>query len=439
MSDSRHGAKSDDLKDYAVPFSQDITLSDFDKDLLIEMWHTASLCFGSRTARWYSLVKEEADVETAKEIVRDVWIRGNALDLEERFVAAGVNIPDRDVIGVLKAMQWDVGQQGIIDTTLELVDDNPYHGRATVHKCTAHDACNLSGDFELLEILCDEVCLYGYEQVGRWYNPHIQSVTTKLPPFEKRATLDEMPCQCEFFIPGKSGETIEVTTLEDYSGPELEDYSGPFLSGFNTDETAKKFSKKTLIGIIEAAGKHESAMAGLYCKAAEARLGQEVAFELDQKQSINSLVAELSMVRKVFNIEGTDIEALFKCYQVMPLLLVTTPGIEFDLQSEEQGTLTVRECRPLKYCKKHGRTSLQDHLCGEICVDGLQASAGVINPDIKVTPLKRPKRQRNAWEIWKEEGVTDAEEAKALVRELMMETDWPTLGPVSCQWEFKIE
>jgi hypothetical protein len=438
MTIAKDPTRAANLKDYSGSFRPDLTLEDFDKDLLVRMWHKASLCFVLRMAEWYYPLKDKYGSEVAKDISRDVWIKGQALDLEERCVAGGVNIPDRDVLGLLKSMQWDMGQQGTIDTTLELVDNNPYHGRATIHSCTAYNILWASGDFELLEFLCDEVCLYGYEQVARWYNPHIQSVTMKLPPFHKTEKKDEMPCQCEFFLPGKSGR-VDLTSIDDYDGPELDGYTGPFMPGQNTNETAKKFSKKTIIGIIEGAGKLEAALPGLFMTATAAKLGKEVACEMDRVQSRNSVITDMGILKEEFNISGDDVGTLLKYCQCAPVRLARMPESEFDLKDGRHGTMTVKRCRTLDYCKKLGRTELQEHMCRTICVEGFQAAAEFVNPGIKVTPLKLPKRQRNAWEIWKEERVTDAEQARALVRELMVGTDWPALGPVECQWEFKLD
>jgi hypothetical protein len=247
-----------------------------------------------------------------------------------------------------------------------------------------------------------------------------------------------MPCQCEFFIPGQSGR-IDGTSLDAYDGPELEGYVGPFYFGQNTNENARKFSKKTLAGIIEAAGRLEAAHTGLYMTAVAARLGEDVAYELDREQSRWSVAVDMANVRKAFAVPGDDVEAFFKCCQCMPVRMATMPDVEFDLPQSKLGTMTVKQCRPLNYCKRFGRTQLQEHLCKTICVEGFQTGANFINPAIKVTPLKLPRRQRNGWEIWKEEGVTDEEHARALVKELMAETDWPALGPVACKWEFRIE
>ena len=183
----------------------------------------------------------------------------------------------------------------------------------------------------------------------------------------------------------------------------------------------------------------ESALAGLYCTWADVRLGTEMAHALDREQSMKSLVTDMGMVQEAFGIAGDDVETLFKCYQVMPGRIARMPEVELDLRDPRHGVLTVKRCRSLEYCKRYGRTALQEHLCGGICGDGFPATASVINPGIKVTPLKVPKRQRNGWEIMKEENVTDGDQARALVRNLMKETDWPALGPVECRWEFTLD
>jgi hypothetical protein len=71
-------------------------------------------------------------------------------------------------------------------------------------------------------------------------------------------------------------------------------------------------------------------------------------------------------------------------------------------------------------------------------MEGFQNTAASVNPDIKVTPLKLPKRQRNAWELWTLEEITKPEACKAVLDELLEERDWPGLGPVACQWEFRL-
>ena len=255
-----------DLNDYNGEFRPDLKISDFHKDILVRLWHVSSRNFGQRFGEWYRLVRERFGEKAAQQITCEVWMRQHKmLDLEERYVAGALNIQDRDLIGLLKSMQWDVGQQGMINTALELVDNNPYHGKATIHKCWIYEYAWRTGDFSYLDCICD-LDLYGYQEVARWYNPSIQAVLTKAPSHERK---DEIPCQWEFFIPGKAGR-IEVQSLHDYCGPELNDYSGSFLSGENTDEAAAKFSKQALARIVEAGGRLETALAGLYLSAAHA-------------------------------------------------------------------------------------------------------------------------------------------------------------------------
>ena len=41
-----------DLKDYSVAFNPDLKLEDFNKVLLVQMWHIASMCFILRMGGW---------------------------------------------------------------------------------------------------------------------------------------------------------------------------------------------------------------------------------------------------------------------------------------------------------------------------------------------------------------------------------------------------
>jgi len=72
-------------------------------------------------------------------------------------------------------------------------------------------------------------------------------------------------------------------------------------------------------------------------------------------------------------------------------------------------------------------------------MEGFQNGAQLVNPDIKVKPLKLPKHLRIAEDLWIEEGITDYERAKAVAGELRNDSDLPGLGPIACQWEFRLE
>ena len=218
----------------------------------------------------------------------------------------------------------------------------------------------------------------------------------------------------------------------------MKDYGGEFLSGENTDETARKFSKEALARIIEAGGRLTTVIDGIYVSACHAKWDRELAYNLDAEHWRQSVHIDMRRVRQAVSIPGDDVEALFKCYQCMPGLIAKMPEIEYDLKNKGQGILTVKRCRSLDYCVRHGLDALQKHLCEMIDEEGFTNTAHCVNPDIKVTPLKLPKRQRNAWELWSQEHITEPEDCKAVLNELLVETDWPGLGPIACQWEFKL-
>ena len=211
------------------------------------------------------------------------------------------------------------------------------------------------------------------------------------------------------------------------------------MSGENTDQTAKKFSHEALARIIEASGRITVGIDGIYVSACQAKWDLETAYDLDAQHWKQSAHIDMRRVRQSVNIQGDDVETLFKCYQCMPAMIAKMPEVEYDVKGKGHGILTVKRCRSLDYCVKHGLDGLQKHLCETIDMEGFQNTAACVNADIKVTPLKLPKRQRNAWELWAQEEITGAGDCKAVLDELLEETDWPGLGPIACQWEFKLE
>ena len=421
------------LEDYNGEFKPDLKLTDFDKDVLVRLWHASARNYGQRTGEWHRLIRDRYGEQTAREVVRnEVWQHQNRmLNIESRLDAEALNFKDRDLIGFVKSLQWDPGQQGFLDTEVELVDGNPYHARVTIPKCWIYDYCWQSGDFDYLESTCD-LDLHGYQEIGRWFHPHIKTVFLKGPSKDKK---DDIACQYEFFIPGKTGK-VEVMPLKDYSGPELKDYSGDFMSGQNTDETAKKFSKESLAAITEAGGRLTGIVDGIYTSVCQLKWDRELAYEMEREQWQRTVRVDVRRVREAVGIEGDDVGTLFKCYQCMPAFVVRCPEVEYDLKDKNHGILTIKQCRSLDYCVRHGQDALQKHLCESLDVEGFQEMANCVNPGIKASPLKLPARQRNAWNLWFEEGITGPEECKAVAKELLVRTDWPSLEPIACQWEF---
>ena len=103
-----------------------------------------------------------------------------------------------------------------------------------------------------------------------------------------------------------------MTALKDYSGPELQDYSGEFLSGINTDETAKIWSKEAIAKIVEAAGLLYTGIDGLYTTICQVKWGQDLAYKLNAEMWRRYGYADIRRVKEAMNIGGNDVEALFK-------------------------------------------------------------------------------------------------------------------------------
>jgi len=183
--------------------------------------------------------------------------------------------------------------------------------------------------------------------------------------------------------------------------PELDDLSGPF----NPDLTFNDFSKDFLVKLI-----HVWQYAWLHMDAAwfdtvKDRFGTEAAYDCDTAMWLR--VAERCNPRyaKIANIQlNTVVDSL----KVTQLPLDNTMGglfqVEYDIKNENHAIITVKNCRALIFCEREAPERIEP-MCHVL--EPKIFKAYLVNPNIKVTPLKLPPRK-------------SPEE-------------------IACQWEYKLE
>jgi hypothetical protein len=93
------------------------------------------------------------------------------------------------------------------------------------------------------------------------------------------------------------------------------------------------------------------------------------------------------------NIYGTDVEALFKFFQVHPQLTGLEYEVEFDLKSQTHGLYTIKRCRSLEYFERHREDKILKYVCEVIDTGAMETTARLFNPNMVVTPLKLPPRE----------------------------------------------
>jgi len=183
---------------------------------------------------------------------------------------------------------------------------------------------------------------------------------------------------------------------------DLPDYSGEF----DPNLKLKDFSKDALIKLLVAAGKLYTGVDPIWVAAMRRRLGDRVAFDYDKEIWETGTQSEVHRITKALNIEGNDVETVFKYFQFSPGFGVLF-DIDWDLKDRNYGIMTVTRCSGVVWWERTKDHALQKFTCEEIEIPMFQRIAEYFNPKMKATALKLPPRNSD--------------------------------DDIACRWEFKVE
>ncbi len=118
---------------------------------------------------------------------------------------------------------------------------------------------------------------------------------------------------------------------------------------------------------------------------------------------------EMKSVRELLKIEGNDVEAFFKIFQLAPGFPLALMEYDMELKTKNDGLLTITRCPVADYWERQGEKGVEElyRICRDLETEGFKAYAAQVNPDIKVTNFKMPPRKSK--------------------------------DEITCQWQFKIE
>ncbi|MCH7930315.1 MAG: hypothetical protein IIA01_07420 [Proteobacteria bacterium] len=170
------------------------------------------------------------------------------------------------------------------------------------------------------------------------------------------------------------------------------DYSGPFDPGFQLEDLSHR--ALVVVGQEFAIQSHLLARAFMLCAAQ--RGGDEAAAELGAAQwtGIAALTAE--RLQALMRIEGDDIEAVAKVFQIHPCFF---PRTYIDFRVERTGPqsarIAIRECPALEEGDEYSwfaGLSAAPHRA-------LDAIAGAVNPRARCHPVASPRDAQLAWDV----------------------------------------
>jgi hypothetical protein len=177
---------------------------------------------------------------------------------------------------------------------------------------------------------------------------------------------------------------MEVTMSP--STGELHDYNGPFDPNLKLTD----FDKDALVRLVIGNAKLPLRLDGLWYTLIRKRFGEQTAMEFARQLWETYGYSELIRRRKAsLKIEGNDVASALKFIQTEPSMLVGE--VHCELKNKNLGIATVKRCRALEFCERHGEVLLIKNACG-IHRRGFEKLAESFNPSMKITPLKLPPR-----------------------------------------------
>jgi len=171
---------------------------------------------------------------------------------------------------------------------------------------------------------------------------------------------------------------------------DLTEYSGPF----NPNIKANDFSKETLVELLVHWAKQYIKFEGYYQGAIREHLGDQAAndwaCEVYRVDRIPSYIWK--GVRRIFNIQGNDLESFFKAIQWDPAFFANLFDWDVEFQGKSRAVVTVTYCPALLAMEKEGK-GYEGIICPGLEVLTYETYAKSFNPKIEVKPLVLPPRK----------------------------------------------
>ena len=296
----------------------------------------------------------------------------------------------------------------------------PDHGEFWLPHCGALLDIEPFGEKQVVA-MCHHIEDPTFDATAAATNPRMKMRPIHRPP---RTPADRMPhCRWRVFIDGEAKPyeqhrnlpLMEATRIAGIEIPlpdaslepgGFEDYAGPFEPGLQLEDLGHR---ALLIVAQEAAVQTQLLARAFQLNIAESH-GAEAAHEVGRSQWTGIAALGALRLKAALGIEGDDVAALAKVFQVHPHF---HPRTYTDLRVATDGDAVRLEIAPCPALQEDDALSWLMDL-GEAHHPALDAIATMVNPRAACRPLPRPDHGGLAWEVT----IDPAAEPRAEPREL---------------------
>ena len=178
---------------------------------------------------------------------------------------------------------------------------------------------------------------------------------------------------------------------------ELTEYGG----NFNPDIRLEDFSKETLAKLLRAYRRLFIAIDGFWYLSVMQKMNEITATECDLWVWEKYCRYEMPKIREVLGVEGNDIPAFLKIFQLTPF--VRNMKCEFNIENEGHATMTVTRCPTLEALEKESK-GREKTFCRTVEIPMMKYYTLSFNPEIEINfPVLPPHNMRDSiccqWEF----------------------------------------
>jgi hypothetical protein len=389
--------------DYSGPFDPEFRLADLSRQALAHLGREFLLNGHLQDRVGLPLVAQRFGGDAYVAFAIEEWM--GASPIYSLRMQRALGFEGDDVGTVFKNLQLDIGApHQFMDFQFRL--DGPDYGEFWLPHCGALLDVEPFGEARV-KMMCHDIEDPTFDATAAAANPFMKMRPVHRPP---RQPADRIPhCRWSVFIGDEAEPYQQHANLEIVSGSEIAsvsvevpdadgepggwpDYSGPFDPGFQLED----LSHRALVVVNQEFALQSHLLARAFMLGVAQRTDDAAASELGASQwtGIAALTAE--RLCSLLRIDGDDIEAIAKLFQVHPCFFPRTYlDFRVEITGPQRARIAIRDCPALA----EGDAYSWFAGLGSASHPALDAIANFVNPRARCTPAADPNGARLAWDV----------------------------------------
>jgi hypothetical protein len=389
--------------DYAGPFDPALGLADFSRQALAHLGREYLLNGHLQDRVGLPLVAKHCGGDAYVQFSIDEWM--GASPIYSKRMQQAMGFEGSDVATVFKNLQLDIGApHQFMDFQFRL--DAPDYGEFWLPHCGALMDVEPFGE-KRVKLMCHDIEDPTFDATAAATNPLMKMRPIHRPP---RVPDDRVPhCRWAVLIGDESdpyeqhpnlalvaaSKAANIPLIVPQSDAEpggWADYAGPFDPDFQLED----FSHRALVIVAQEFALQSHLLARAFMLCASQRQGDELASELGRAQWTGIAALSAERLRRCLRIEGSDIEAVAKVFQLHPCFHPRSyTDLHVEITSEQSARISLRECPALQEGDRYSWFAA----LGAETHPALDAIAGQVDARARCTPVLDPPGAALAWDI----------------------------------------